>query len=185
MRSSGGTILGCYVLWTKPCYFKETHTELGWVSVRVTVLTTERCGSHPPLTENIFWCLPSTLISPDLSNYTPDPRPSESLRFLLSLCPLDLWLPQQSAQASLCFCKLKCVRSAKVIKSVNWQARKTWKNGFAWRPQKRSKNYIRVSQFYHILQKSCCWDSMKYRIKGEIFPNSFLHTLQFVCCFVI
>lgn len=34
----------------------------------------------------------STHMSPDLSNDTPDPRPSESLRFLLSFCPLDLLL---------------------------------------------------------------------------------------------
>ena len=93
---------------------------------------------------NHFWGVGSTLLCPDLSNYPPDPRPSESRRFLLSLGPLVFSLSQQSVPASLCFHKLKvCVIS-------QWNRVQTDKLGKPERmdlgdgPTKRSKNYLRA-----------------------------------------
>lgn len=83
--------------------------------------------------------------------------------------------------------KLKCIRSARVI-NTNRQTRKTWRNGVRWGSRRSGQNHLWAFLSYATFFKESWilyWESMKCIVKREMFPNFFLHTLEFVFCFVI
>lgn len=127
----------------------ETHTELGSLGVSKSYSTdccpggemlitptphrTHFSGAFPPPSW-VPTCLITRLILALLNHWDP------SFHYVHWI----FCFPGGVLQAGFCFCKFKCIRSAKAIKSVNWQTRKTWMNGLRWKPQKRSKNHVRL-----------------------------------------
>jgi len=91
-------------------------------------------------------------MSPDLSNYTPDPRPSESLKFLLSLYPLYLLLSQQCSR-SFMFLQVKVYSVSKDNKQklTNEKTLKEWSKKRI--TKKEQKPLVCISQFCHFLQR--------------------------------
>lgn len=105
-----GASAGCFwvlSVWKKPSYFRETHVDLGYLGVCRRLLSSlgEMLITRIPHRNHFQYSLHPAKSWPVW--YPPNPRPPESWRSRLSLCPLDLSLSQPRAQASLCSQKLK------------------------------------------------------------------------------